>query len=171
MLPGRTDNAVKNRFHATERAKSRGKCDESLYNTALDDAYFEALKKQHADIDFDQLCAEHAKDVLQGTADMSSVDNARTSSITGSGACWSHRRLSQNFSSLLSASRDFSDASSTRGKVRNNNTLLTLGMEHSYLDEGDDDDDALSEEGDEEGKAVLALLFSSSLSRMFADHT
>jgi len=32
MLPGRTDNAVKNRFHATERAKSRGKLDDAFLN-------------------------------------------------------------------------------------------------------------------------------------------
>jgi hypothetical protein len=86
MLPGRTDNAVKNRFHATERAKSRGKCDDSLYNSSLDDAFFESLKKQHTDIDFDGLCEQHANSLLQGGADGSSVDNGRTSSITGSGS-------------------------------------------------------------------------------------
>lgn len=30
LLPGRTDNAVKNRFHATERAKLRGRLDDSM---------------------------------------------------------------------------------------------------------------------------------------------
>lgn len=30
MLPGRTDNAIKNRFHATERARLRGKLDDAF---------------------------------------------------------------------------------------------------------------------------------------------
>ena len=88
MLPGRTDNAVKNRFHATERAKSRGKGEE-LYNVQADQEFFEKLKRLHTDIDFDLLCEQHASSLLQGTgADQGSVDNARTSSITGSGACF-----------------------------------------------------------------------------------
>lgn len=43
MLPGRTDNAVKNRFHATERAKSRGKLDDTFLN---DPAYTEKIIKE-----------------------------------------------------------------------------------------------------------------------------
>lgn len=93
MLPGRTDNAVKNRFHATERARSRGKGDDSLYNPPNDDAYFENLKKLHTDIDFDMLCEQHANSLLQGNTDGSSVDNARTSSITGSGKTRLRRTL------------------------------------------------------------------------------
>lgn len=85
MLPGRTDNAVKNRFHAMERARSRGKFDESLYTIPIDDIFFENLKKLHTDIDFDFLCEQHASSQVQGNTDGSSVDNGRTSSITGSG--------------------------------------------------------------------------------------
>lgn len=85
MLPGRTDNAVKNRFHATERAKSRGKGDENLYNVQADKAYFEMLKTLHTDIDFDLLCEQHASSLQQGSTDQLSVDHTRTGSITGSG--------------------------------------------------------------------------------------
>ena len=87
MLPGRTDNAVKNRFHATERAKSRSKGDDQ-FNAQADQEFFDKLKKLHPDVDFDLLCEQHASAMLNGghTTDQSSVDNARTSSITGSGS-------------------------------------------------------------------------------------
>ena len=67
-----------------ERAKLRGKCDESLYEH--DESFFESLKAQYPDVDFDQLCEQHANSQQSGSmADVCSVDNGRTSSISGSG--------------------------------------------------------------------------------------
>lgn len=57
MLPGRTDNAVKNRFHATERAKGRGKNDDDLYGVPIDEYFIDRLKVLHSggDIDYKEI--------------------------------------------------------------------------------------------------------------------
>lgn len=57
MLPGRTDNAVKNRFHATERAKLKAKFDDKLYTYPIDASFVARLKQLNngADVDLRDL--------------------------------------------------------------------------------------------------------------------
>jgi hypothetical protein len=56
MLKGRTDNAVKNRFHAMERAQARGKLKIPDF---YDHQYFLFLVSEHHDLDFDLLSNPH----------------------------------------------------------------------------------------------------------------
>ena len=54
MLPGRTDNAVKNRFHASERAKSRGKLnDDFLHDAAFTSHIVNEAKRVNGEVDDD----------------------------------------------------------------------------------------------------------------------
>eukprot|EP01032_Pedospumella_encystans_P016455 gene16455-18778_t len=138
MLPGRTDNAVKNRFHATERAKSRSKGDDQ-FNAQADQEFFDKLKKLHPDVDFDLLCEQHASAMLNGghTTDQSSVDNARTSSITGSDA--SSRNGSRS-------GGNYSNNNNKRTRLNDLTSADDYDGEHDHFN----DDEALSEEENEE---------------------
>jgi hypothetical protein len=80
MLPGRTDNAVKNRFHATERAKSRGKLDDSFLN---DTTYTEHI----------------IREALRINGELGSDSNTTSSAVSDSD-------LQAKIASLVAASKD-----------------------------------------------------------------